>query len=228
MNVKDKEIQIIPIPLGMVNVYAVKGDSVILVDAGHKQHSGKILKALSGYGIRPEDVSLIIITHGHVDHIGGLPELKARTRAKVLIHSSDRYAIEEGRNVPIPSDKAFFRFLMGLIASDRIAGFGNIPADIIVNGEYPLNDYGINATVIPVPGHTDGSICVKIGDEIIAGDAVFPTWGFKLFKSVLPKENFRNICNGIRKILSLSPVKIYPGHGDAMDCEMLESLLSYE
>ena len=152
MKTQEKKCEIITIPLGMVNVYVLKGESIALVDAGHKQHPKKILAALETHGIQAADIDLIIITHGHVDHIGGLPLIKERTGAKVLIHSRDRYSIEEGRNVPIPTKNAFFGFLMNLFARERIPGYRNVPADIIVDGEYSLSDFGIDATVIPVPG----------------------------------------------------------------------------
>lgn len=82
--------QIKTIQAGGANVYLiVNGDQSMLVDAGNKQAASNILDELHQSGLEPEDVKLIILTHTHYDHVGGLKELQDLTHAKILVHEHE-------------------------------------------------------------------------------------------------------------------------------------------
>jgi len=68
-----------------VNAYIVRGQRSIIVDTGAPGYGSRILNAMDRHGIRPEDISLIIITHGHYDHTTGV---KAGWK-KVLLHPDE-------------------------------------------------------------------------------------------------------------------------------------------
>jgi len=58
------------IPLGFDNTYIVKDQGIIMIDGGEPKKSKAFIKGLEEASIRPEDIKLIILTHGHWDHIG--------------------------------------------------------------------------------------------------------------------------------------------------------------
>jgi len=62
---------------------------VTLIDAGGRGSERRILECLRALGRQPEDVSTILLTHGHPDHYGGAPRLQRETGARVLIHPGD-------------------------------------------------------------------------------------------------------------------------------------------
>ena len=72
------------INLGFVKTFLIKGEKYILVDTGMTNSFEKIKKFLDRNQINPKDISLLILTHNHLDHFGGLNEMKALTGAKVL------------------------------------------------------------------------------------------------------------------------------------------------
>lgn len=72
------------------NVYLVlRGDRVALIDTGLPGEHVKVLNYLEGLGFAPQDVDLIIVTHGHRDHIGSLGALKEITGARVAAHREE-------------------------------------------------------------------------------------------------------------------------------------------
>ncbi len=63
------------IPLGIDNVYVVKDKGAIIIDSGAPKKGKAFIKGLEEEGIKPEEIQLIILTHGHWDHIGSTAEI---------------------------------------------------------------------------------------------------------------------------------------------------------
>ena len=72
------------IPLGIDSVYVVKDEGAVMIDGGAPKKCKAFLKGLDAIGIKPEEIQLIILTHGHWDHIGSAAEIKELTGAKVF------------------------------------------------------------------------------------------------------------------------------------------------
>ena len=77
------------LPRHMLNSFILVGDRPVLVDSGMPGQATKTLAALAGEGFAPADVSLILITHRHVDHIGSAAALRRATGAPVAVHALD-------------------------------------------------------------------------------------------------------------------------------------------
>ena len=89
--------EIIPLGNRGVNVFALRGARTVLIDAGMPGMADAILTNLDKAGIRREDVSLILITHGHPDHVGSAADLKARLGVPIAIHREEASWLREGR-----------------------------------------------------------------------------------------------------------------------------------
>ena len=120
------------IPLRAVNAYLLQGErGAVLVDTGFPGTTGTVLKKISRRGVDPEEISLIVLTHGHPDHAGSAAELRKRLRVPVAIHALEAGWMRSGLpEVPRPI-RAFGRLIKPLLRSE-------IPAfepDILLEGK---------------------------------------------------------------------------------------------
>src|SRR6188474_1984396 len=84
-------------------VYLIDDPSgLTVVDTGLALAADKIVKQLEAKGRKAGDVKRILITHGHIDHVGGLPKLRELTGAEVIAPSGDRLVIEGKEPVTLP------------------------------------------------------------------------------------------------------------------------------
>lgn len=161
--------KIIPVNLGFVKSFLIQGDKTIIVDAGVKGSEQKILAAMQTNGITPTDVSLILITHAHSDHFGGLKALKEAVHAPVAVHKAEAVYLAEGKSAPVHAT--------GLMkALSKLFGMGKIDAvqpDVLIDNLLDLAPYGVDGKVICTPGHTDGSLTLITTDgDAITGDII--------------------------------------------------------
>ena len=82
-------VDITTIPLGFGQCYLLRANGVVAVDAGAPNKGKRFCHALKSAACRPEDLKLLILTHGHWDHIGSAAEIKASSTAKIAMHRSE-------------------------------------------------------------------------------------------------------------------------------------------
>lgn len=203
-----------PIPLGIVNAFLIRGDRSVLVDTGVPGSANKILRALSQLGLQPADLALIILTHGHSDHVGSSDQLREQTGASVAIHAHDADILRTGQNPTLHSTNTMGK-LIGRMTSKTIRGFKPFEPDILIEGELSLEEYGIHGKILPTPGHTPGSVSVLLDSgEMLVGDALM---GGMMSKGNPRFPHFAENVSGTRQsidtILKLAPSTIYTGHG---------------
>ncbi|NLR75370.1 MBL fold metallo-hydrolase [Leeia aquatica] len=163
----------IPIlPLGLVNAHLIHtGQGCILVDSGLPGSSDKIERALRKQGMGLRDIRLIVITHAHVDHAGEAWALRERCHAPILAHAGDLPYYHREQPMTFCATGWFGRVFLktGLMYQSYPA----FTPDILLQGDdtFDLTPYGIAGTVIPTPGHTQGSLSVVLQDrQALVGD----------------------------------------------------------
>ncbi|MBS3813330.1 MBL fold metallo-hydrolase, partial [Candidatus Bipolaricaulota bacterium] len=112
-------MSVLPIGLTFVKSFLITGETqeLVLVDAGTPGDGDRIADRIRELGYRLEDVALIVLTHGHSDHVGGVRRLKELTHAEILIHSRDAGILQEGIEspvVPLGARGRFLRLFTGL------------------------------------------------------------------------------------------------------------------
>lgn len=128
------------------NMYVLtEPKGLTLIDTGIGNAVNQPEPKLTELGLRVGDITRIILTHNHPDHIGGIKEILGQSSAKVFVHEQDAWALDLDPNK-----------LEHLHEGDRIEGAGR------------------TFSVIHTPGHTAGSVCLFDGDVIFTGDTVFP------------------------------------------------------
>lgn len=205
------------VSLGMVSVYLVPaGDGCALIDAGVAGQEGKILAAMSGLGLAPESLRLILITHAHGDHIGTLQAMVQRTHAPVLVHRSEAPALVSGRALS-PHGLSPFGKVVAATAGRFMSrsALAPSPADVLVDDELSLAAYGIRGRALHTPGHTAGSISLLLDDGgAFVGD-LSASGGMAGGRSHLPPfgDDRGVIYASWRRLLEAGAKRIYPGHG---------------
>jgi glyoxylase-like metal-dependent hydrolase (beta-lactamase superfamily II) len=181
---------------------SVFGDPVtreaIVVDPGDDVE--KITSILDRHALT---VRMIVITHAHIDHIGGAHKLRALTGAPVYMNENDAFLADH-----LSTQAAW----IGLEEPE------NPGIDCPVREGDILRAGAIEAHVLHTPGHTPGSVSLYMPAEqkLIAGDTLFRG---SIGRTDLPGGNFNAIADSIRGKLYTLPegTIVYPGHGQPTD-----------
>ena len=218
------------IDLGFVKAFLIKGEKYILLDTGVPKSFAKIKRYMTDNDINPRDISLVIITHNHLDHTGSLSNIKELTGAPVLIHTSEDLSLSKGATTPVQSRILLLRWLVKIMKKPKIEPFN---AEIIINNNeiIDLKSYGVAGKVIHTPGHTDGSISVILeSGQAIVGDL----FNGKKTKHGI-KASYPFICSNLdaikvsmRKLIDQGSNQFYNAHGVVCDENALMRLLEKE
>jgi glyoxylase-like metal-dependent hydrolase (beta-lactamase superfamily II) len=149
---------VIPIKLGIVKLFIVKGEKAVIVDTGYPGQVNKILRCLDKNSIKPEDVSLIVITHGHIDHYGSAEELRTKTGAPIAVHRADAEYLKKGINYIGAPASLSGRIIKALFIRTDESVSKPLNPDIVFEDETDLSEFGVDGRVIHTPGHTEGSV----------------------------------------------------------------------
>lgn len=195
------------IKCGNGNVYLVSdGDNAVLVDTCRVSYRDMILEKC-----KKKNVRIIILTHGHVDHIQNASFLSKALNVPIAMHKGDYELTKDNWAEPMYAHNLLGKIIVKLsqksFETDTIEPFE--PA-FIKDGD-SLSEYGVSATIIGLPGHTKGSIGVRVGEtDVIVGDALMNM----AYPSKSPLYGNRAVMEqSASKISSLGNVRIHFGHG---------------
>ncbi|MBT2510671.1 MBL fold metallo-hydrolase [Streptomyces sp. ISL-98] len=215
--------KVVPIPVmgrHNINAYLLLGRRPVIVDAGTPGSGRRIYEQVAAHGVDPTDVSLIVITHGHIDHFGSAAELHRLTGAPVAGHIADLGPFHTGRvrEPYLPTGP------MGrLMARNKNLHVQAEPLEpeVLIRGETGMEDFGIAPRIMPTPGHTAGSISVLTDQgDLVAGDLVANS-----FMGLIPgrpanppfhDDPLRNLAS-LRQMLALNPTRLHVGHGTPLE-----------
>lgn len=185
-------MEIITVPTGALEenayiVYEADRPDALLIDPG--DNAPDILGELRAHDLTPV---LILLTHGHWDHIGAITAIQDQYGTPIAMHRND-HGMLEGNVPPMDMDK----YLSG--------------AEVLQIG-------GFDIQVIHTPGHSAGSVCYLIDGVLFSGDTLFQgTIGRTDFPDSSPQAMKHSL-----EILKQLPgvTKVYPGHGPSTTISM--------
>lgn len=134
-------------------IYLLDLEELVLVDAGAGMSVDAVVRNIKELGLDPDKLSTVVLTHCHIDHTGGAHEFKRRFNARIVIHSLDAAAVENG-------DKA----LTG--ASWYGVNFAPLAVDVKLLKDEEFLYFGPQKLIcLHTPGHTPGSLSVYLDRE---------------------------------------------------------------
>lgn len=205
------------INLGFVNAFLVKlKKGFALIDTGLPNQWEKLENQLISKGCLPDNLKIVILTHGDQDHVGNAKKLQEKYKAKIAVHRGDYDLVAKGaaqkrkvRPLGFRVMFIFFNLLRKLRKNKENKNLFN--PDLFLNDNESLKKYGFDAKAIHTPGHTKGSIVVLTNDKnIFAGDTFVNRKKPEIAQII---ENNEELKDSIEKIKKLNVKMVYPGHG---------------
>jgi glyoxylase-like metal-dependent hydrolase (beta-lactamase superfamily II) len=187
------QLHLVTDPLYDQNCYILRRrdvDRCLVIDPGLQAPA--VLRLLGEEGL---GCDRILLTHGHPDHLAGVPAVKAALGCPAAIHPDDRWLLEQAGMFPgIPDD------LPEVVCEDDLVG-GQVIAW-----------QGLEVAVLHTPGHTPGSVCFLIGPDLLAGDTLFRR---SVGRTDLPGGSWESLLFSIQDRLYALPPEtvVHPGHG---------------
>jgi hydroxyacylglutathione hydrolase len=180
------------------NCYIVGSSSIkegMIIDPGAE--AGTILRTVQQMGL---SISLIVVTHAHIDHIDALSAVKERTNAQFAIHEAEKELL----STPPP---------MSVVASLGLSPFKSAPQpDRLLKDGDRIDVGDLHFEVLHTPGHSPGGICLSGHGVVFSGDTLF---NFGIGRTDFPGGSHERLMKSIREKLMVLPDEtiVYPGHG---------------
>ncbi|MGP6173590.1 MBL fold metallo-hydrolase [Corynebacterium sp. A21] len=210
-------------PWGRFGLYTflIDAPELTIVDTGVTATVEGVVAGLIKLGRSIEDVKWILLTHGHIDHLGGTQALWEMTgrRAKVVIHEADLHYLQSrrahvdnylgvrSRYIDNPDAEAQQTEMMAGAIS------GEMDAQVVVRGGETLDlGGGVRISVHNVPGHTAGSVAYEIQGQrdVFVGDAVQIHGAANGFPGYEDPDAYRDSLELLRDVLK--PSRMFLGH----------------
>ena len=178
-----------------VYAYLIYGQKIYLIDSGVASSEKIILNYLKATGRSPQEISTLILTHAHPDHIGAAAAIKRISGCTVAAHAAEKAWIEDvdlqAKERPVPG----FRSLVG----------GSVQVDrTLQDGDVLHLESGLTLQVLHTPGHSPGSISLWLAEDgaLFSGDAVPIAGDMPIYQDIL--ESVRSI----EKLASIPEIKL--------------------
>lgn len=215
---------------GSINRYLlVLPDGYCMIDTGYKWEYADFCAELRKLGVKKEEIKYLILTHAHSEHAGFLRELLTEIHPVVIFNPKQKSRLEAGKNNLDVYVSNFISLIVGWCSAafvDKYQCFPSVKTASFVSYEKnPLSAYGIE--FIPLTGHTDADLAVKVGSNLFCGDICtnkapatrhFPVW----------LENKYALLKSWETILSNHEIAtVYPSRGKPFDVKELIKDIEY-
>lgn len=212
------------IPAGICNCYLLRGEKTVLIDGGAPGGLGEFKRGLERLGVDPREIALILLTHGHADHIACLNAIQQMSGARVAVHQNDRAWVESGRPALPPGQTTWGKIMIGLAKPLFKPAIAPVKVDMAFGDDgFSLAEYGIPGRVLATPGHSPGSACILLeSGDVFVGDSAMNAWFLRLTPGLpVLAEDMEQVIAAWEKLLALGVKTVHPAHGDSFPAEVI-------
>ncbi|MFX0097250.1 MAG: MBL fold metallo-hydrolase [Candidatus Hodarchaeota archaeon] len=181
------------------NVYVLGKDEITLIDVGTGDNLNRLFKVIDSCNLDSKDIKQVIVTHAHIDHIGGLSMISELLNPRICAPSEETPYIEKGDD---------YMILAWMFNSK----FEPVRVDTKLNEGDRIHAEEFSLRVLHTPGHTKGSICLYDEERkiLFSGDTVFSGGGFG--RVDLPTGNAEDLRKSLLELSKLEVEYLLPGH----------------
>lgn len=219
--------KIFPISIFNVRIFLIQvKHGYALIDTGIPFQEERIIRAFKSLGVELKDIQAIILTHGHLDHIGCLGFLQERTGAPVICHRSLAGTLAKGGY-----EKAVPRVLVWKVLNRPLSALLGqrlrpVTAHYIVEESFDLRAFGLTGSILHTPGHSPGSCSLLLDDGIcLIGDLLRERSPGTVDTGLFYQDRDQ-ILASLRNIASRKPDLIYLSHGATLSGTALNEFIS--
>jgi glyoxylase-like metal-dependent hydrolase (beta-lactamase superfamily II) len=191
MSLDVTQLELGPFP---VNCYVVRtgGEEGVIIDPGWPGEEVRILGALGG-----ARCAAVLITHGDMDHVGGVAAVAEATSAPVYMAEAERARLERANDFVPPGFDVTVR---------------PYSPDVLLQGDETLELAGTTFQTLRVPGHTVGHLAYHAGGHLFSGDVLFAG---SVGRTDRPGNSWEALLESIRTLMERFPPEtvVHPGHG---------------
>ncbi len=205
-------------------------EALFLIDAGMVGHGKTVLAKIASLGRSPNELRLAVVTHGHADHFGGLPEIQdVAGPFDVVAHPEHARIVATGAMIASPGlnpySRVYERLAMTWLPRMGLRGAGTV---LGLDDGARLDEYGLPGRVVYTPGHSDGDLTVILDDgSAFVGDTVQG----RRIPGVTPPElpnmalDVEQVLDSWQLLLDEGATTIYPAHGSVVTSDELRPVL---
>ena len=182
-----------PLSVCGTNSFIIAGEqgNAVLVDA--PDDAEYILSQLEKKKL---NLKMILLTHGHFDHMGAVADLAEKTGCQVYIHQKDLPKLTDDNG--------------NLVSHFGLTGLKHYKDGIAFEDGDVIKMDELEFKVMHTPGHTSGSVCFIIGDAMFSGDTLFAR---SIGRTDMPDGDTMTMLKSLEKLAGLKEnYTVYPGH----------------
>ena len=209
--------------LASVNSYLIAAEGgFVLIDTSKPEKRRDLETRLKGAGCTPGDLRLIVLTHGDYDHAGNAACLREEYGVGIAMHRDDSARVERGDwslNMQPKPDKFPLRFRVVSLFI-RPGPFETFTPDVFVEDGQNLSDFGLDATILHLPGHTRGSVGIlTAAGDLFCGDLMDSMMGRPSLEFFI--DDMAAAEASLARLRGLDVGTVYPGHGKPFRLEQV-------
>lgn len=219
-------LDVTSITVNNAKIYLVqRSGKVIMIDSGNPGDEEKIVAAMHEAGIPPKTIDYLILTHGHLDHVGTAAYFQREFGIRVIGGKGDEKMFSNDQQQPLCATS-----LLAKIIDSSLKGktYPLFTADILIDSPYEMQQLGIPGVITPAPGHTLGTLLVAFDDVIFVGDLIRG----ELIRQATPTRHFF-MCDltdnnaDIRRLVAMKQYRRwYTGHFGALQRDVVAKWLT--